>query len=184
MYVRIYNMRKYLKIDHPLSNKKRLKESRYILFESDRFKVHLCHWCGMILKWRVGKEQSKYQDSLCVDHLDRNESNNILSNLVPSCRQCNANRHKNGRRKKINCGGCGKEFLPLKRDAVYCSISCSSKFRKKREISSLHGSRSRYMTGCRCEECRESNRDYWKKWYYKNKTSKYSHEASRHCWDK
>ena len=174
-------MRKYItKHNHPISNVNgRIKESRYIFYEETKGKNHKCRWCGMKLVWRKGNEQSKYSDSLCVDHLDRNEENNKLSNLTPSCRQCNANRHKNGRRKERKCLECKESYLPKKPKQKYCSISCSSKNKPKRGITSKHGTRSRYMTGCRCSKCVKSNSSYWKKWYHTNKTSKY---ASKHCW--
>lgn len=81
-----------------------------------------CHWCGRRLRWKAGhlpalprpKLWTLVDESgrnrvdieltaqrmrifeLTVDHLDGDGHNNDLSNLVPSCRRCNAARRRAG----------------------------------------------------------------------------------------
>ena len=162
-------MEKYLTGNHPVSSNGKVKESRYIYYENTKDKPQKCNWCGMKLIWRTGNGQSKFKDSLCVDHLDRDEENNQISNLVASCRQCNANRHTYGRRELIKCLNCGEEFLPRRRTTKYCSVKCASKNRPKRGSKAKHGTRVRYMYGCRCDKCIKANSVYWLKWYNNKK---------------
>lgn len=171
-------MRKYIYRNHILAAKDgRIKESRFVFYEANKEIELFCHWCNMPLIWRVGNEQSKHENSVCVDHLDRNEENNDISNLVPSCRECNANRHKNGRRKPTSCPECGKQFIKRSPKTIYCSVICASKNRPKRLTKTKHGTRSRYMTGCRCKQCVHSNSSYWNEWNKKR-------NSSINCWNK
>lgn len=50
-----------------------------------------CIWCGRWLAWfgRVTRV-----DTICVDHLDGDVTNDVLANLVPACGPCNLHRAK------------------------------------------------------------------------------------------
>lgn len=77
-------------IDHPLSRKRGyIKVHRMVLYDSIGDGPHPCHWCGTMLKWTTEKHD---QTRLCVDHIDGDRKNNTLSNLVPSCLNCNIRR--------------------------------------------------------------------------------------------
>lgn len=77
---------------HPLASKSGLMlVHRKILFDEIGWGPHPCHWCGVHVDWRVGRDAIK---SLVVDHLDHDKLNNALSNLVPSCNYCNGHRHE------------------------------------------------------------------------------------------
>lgn len=68
---------------HPLAGTKgRVLEHRAVLFDAIGAGPHPCHWCRRKLDW----------GRICVDHLDDDRANNVLTNLVPSCRSCNAQR--------------------------------------------------------------------------------------------
>lgn len=146
---------------HPLSNKKgRLRKSRYVLYKKLKGYAGVCNWCKTELTW----------DTLCADHLDSNIMNDVAENIVGSCRGCNANREDgtgHGRRKPIHCENCKKKFLPIRKITRYCSIECASKKRPKRGTLTLHGTRSRYVYGCRCKMCKEVNSTYWREKYGK-----------------
>lgn len=77
--------------DHPLSQSisrcgrySKVYKHRLILFEKIGNGQHDCHWCKKQIYW--GR---KGGDIIIADHLDGNEWNNDLGNLVPSCRRCN-----------------------------------------------------------------------------------------------
>ena len=148
-------------LDHPLANNKgRVKESRFVLFNKLSGMPGNCHWCQIPLTWKT----------LCADHLDSNIMNNTEENLVGSCRGCNANREDGtgrGRKQPKQCKLCGISFIAKHHHNthVYCSNKCASKDRPKRIKKDLkHGTRSRYMTGCRCKSCVYSNSHYWSVW--------------------
>jgi hypothetical protein len=148
---------------HPLSAPDgRIRKSRYVLYEKLNGISGNCHWCDIELNWKT----------VCADHLDSNIMNDVPENLVASCRGCNANRVDgtgHGRRKSIGCKECSKSFLPRNKDNIYCSVICASKNRPKREIKSLHGTRSRYVRGCRCGLCHNANLKYSREHYKRNK---------------
>ena len=48
--------------------------------------IHHCHWCQATVRWDAGKA---HPQTLQVDHLDGDGSNNDPDNLVPACRRCN-----------------------------------------------------------------------------------------------
>ena len=84
---------------HPLAHRGAVREHRKVLYDAVGPGPHECHWnetygCGRIsLEW--GGLQG---DSLCVDHLDHDRTNNAPENLVPSCIACNLRR---GRERKV-----------------------------------------------------------------------------------
>lgn len=143
--------------NHPLSSKTGyVSEHRFVLFDTIGPGTHHCHWCGTDVTWIVGKRTSK--GSLVVDHLDDNASNNIPSNLVPSCHSCNCSRNKSNKvqdheiyktmtrnygrhRAELRiCKTCGKEFPHIKAEkrpnrGQYCSPNCMYvRKRKKQEL--------------------------------------------------
>lgn len=141
--------------------------SRMVLYEALQGKNANCHWCKLPLFWRVGTIQQILLDSLCVDHLDGDTENNKIENLVSSCRACNANRGLNGRRQPRKCCWCKKDFLPHRREAVFCSNLCSARLKGskiKGKTKAKHGTRSRYNFGCRCSKCIAENSEAWNKW--------------------
>lgn len=150
---------------HPLSGVSgRVRRSRFILHEKLKGEAGSCHWCSIPLTW----------EKLCADHLDSNTENDIPKNLVGSCRGCNANRDDgtgNGRKKMKECRVCKNNFLLPRPKQIYCSEICARKDRPKRGTKTKHGTRSRYMYGCRCLECIHSNSSYWRNW-----------QASKNCW--
>lgn len=153
--------------NHPLVNKsKTVRKARFILWEKLGGKNAACHWCKVELVWMVTEEQRKIENALCVDHLDRDSLNDKPENLVPSCRGCNANRHINGRRQSKECKQCEVSFLLKKRAAIFCSGKCYNKSTKGKKVGTkaIHGTRSRYNYGCRCDGCRKENSRSWLEW--------------------
>lgn len=145
--------------NHPLANKLgRIKESRFVLFKKINGVAGVCNWCKIKLTWKT----------LCADHLDGNNKNNLPENIVGSCRGCNANREdgtNHGRQKPKLCK-CGKLFIggSHHKHQIYCSRECVCKNRPKLGTNAKHGTRSRYMYGCRCQYCISCNSSYWTKW--------------------
>lgn len=148
---------------HPLAKSGgRIRKSRFLLFEKLKGKAGRCHWCNTPLTWEV----------LCADHLDGNIMNDTPENLVGACRGCNANRDDGtnfGRRKPKTCPQCKKDFIGgfHHKAQVYCSITCSAASRPKTGSKAKHGTRSRYVYGCRCDKCRQANTKAWQKWSHK-----------------
>lgn len=136
----------------------RVRRSRYVLHEKLEGDAGACHWCGVDLDW----------STLCADHLDSDIENDVPENLVASCRGCNANRSDGtglGRRRPKACAHCGEMFLRLGRQSHhkrqrYCSQSCATTATVQRGSNSAHGTRTRYVSGCRCDECRAANAAY------------------------
>lgn len=156
---------------HPLSTHTgRIRKSRLVLYEKIKHGKHKCYWCNNDIFWFTGKQNNK-PDAICVDHLDGDSLNDNEQNLVPSCRQCNANRKKdgssNGRKKPRKCMTCDKEYIYNKKQQRYCSIQCIPK--RKKGSTAKHGTRSRYNYGCRCVRCKDENTRQWRKWYSRNK---------------
>lgn len=155
MKKRKYYKTKYLP-SHPLAPESGfVRISRIVLYDKLNGVAGNCNWCGMELNW----------DTLCADHLDSDTKNNHSNNLVGSCRGCNGNRDDgtgHWRRVPKVCLECGINFTGGShfRKQIYCSNACASRNRPKRGINSLHGTRSRYVSGCRCVECKEVNNAY------------------------
>jgi len=86
----------YIKIKtktHPLSDIRGwISIHRVVLFNSIGPGKHPCHWCGK----EVNFDSAYPKDlmALVVDHVDCDKTNNDLSNLVPSCCECNLRRDK------------------------------------------------------------------------------------------
>lgn len=70
----------------------------------------------------------------------------------------NRQTHQGCKAKKrlIVCKGCGKQFIKYIsiHKTEYCSRVCHSKYFVS---SAPHGTRTRYNTGCKCDECRVGN---------------------------
>jgi hypothetical protein len=76
--------------DHPLANKTgRVLAYRATLYNSIGPGEHPCHWCGHVVTWTVRTGRGISADELAVDHLDGDDHNDVLANLVPSCNRCN-----------------------------------------------------------------------------------------------
>lgn len=155
--------------NHPLANPSGLvRRARYILYEELNGKNANCYWCDLELIWT----KERITNQLCVDHLDGNIENDDPSNLVPSCRACNANREDgtgHGRRELKPCKTCGKLFLPKRKSSIYCSVQCIE--RPKRGSKAQHGTRTRYNYGCNCNDCKKAQSDYMEEYEKKNPRS-------------
>lgn len=158
----MYKKRVYRK-GHPLANKiGEIRKSRYVLYEKLKGNAGNCNWCGIKLTW----------ETLCADHLDSDMTNDVESNLVGSCRGCNANRDDGtgfGRIKLKNCLECKNRFKPRIKTTRFCSNKCASMNRPKRGTKSKHGTRTRYVWGCRCIKCKNENLRYSRERYKINK---------------
>lgn len=73
---------------HVLAKQNFVFEHRLVLFDRIGYGPHRCHWCGTHVNWGVGLE---------ADHVDRDRSNNVDTNLVEACHACNTRRalHRN-----------------------------------------------------------------------------------------
>lgn len=144
--------------DHPLAPPSGvIRVSRIVFFEKSGGVCPPCEWCGVELTW----------ETVCVDHLNSNTSDNRPDNLVASCRGCNANREDGtgyGRRHPRTCECCGTLFLPDRTTARFCTVSCAARSHPKRPSTRRHGTRSMYQAGCRCAECRTENSRAWREW--------------------
>jgi hypothetical protein len=151
--------------DHPLAPASgAIHVSRVVLWEKLRGQNAPCHWCDRELIWKVSRSDS---DALCVDHVDGDTENNDAANLVPSCRGCNANRARGfSPRTARSCAQCGQSVLPASPHPKqrFCSRRCSSIATAKRGTTAPHGTRSRYVFGCRCDECKAENSRAWREW--------------------
>lgn len=140
--------------------------------------AHPCHWCGMALRWKVGQRDS---DALCADHLDGDTLNDAPSNVVASCRGCNANRALGIERLRPRpCEECGTDFMPKRGRSRFCSLECSSvatvRGRGWPVTGGGHGTRSRYVggrntKGCRCYECKAAAAAYNRAYYQQRKAA-------------
>lgn len=153
--------RRLYRPNHPLSRPTGyVRRSRVVLYEKLQGKPGTCNWCQEVLTWKT----------LCADHLDSNTRNDVAENLVGSCRGCNANREDgtgHGRKQPKTCPVCNREYIAADhhKKQIFCSTRCSSLARPSRLPTELpHGTRSRYMRGCRCRSCVTSNSSYWMMW--------------------
>lgn len=68
---------------HPLAYRDgRVLEHRAAYFDAHGHGPFECHWCGVTVTW----------DTLHIDHLNDEKTDNSLSNLVASCAACNVRR--------------------------------------------------------------------------------------------
>lgn len=160
--MKIYKAKVY-RIGHPIAGKNGvIRKSRFVLYQKLNGVAGVCNWCGEQLTWKT----------LCADHLDSNIMNDVAENLVGSCRGCNANREDgtgNGRIIPQKCKVCPELFKPRSKANVYCSLKCSQSARPLRGTKAKHGTRSRYVYGCRCTECHNENLRYSREIYSRNK---------------
>jgi hypothetical protein len=77
--------------NHPLADKSgQIYEHRKVLYEKIGPGIHPCTWCGIDLEWG---------STLQADHLDAVRLNNVMENLVPSCKPCNTLRGQGARKR-------------------------------------------------------------------------------------
>lgn len=62
----------------------RAYQHRVVYYDANGEGPFRCHWCDCTVTW----------DTLHIDHLDDNKTNNQLSNLAASCAVCNQSRGK------------------------------------------------------------------------------------------
>lgn len=147
---------------HPLSTKNgSIFEHRMVLYDAIGPGTHLCHWCGKQVTWHVRQQSGVYSGDLVVDHLDGNTVNNALTNLVPSCTQCNIRRNSThtiqqaeqyvlrpsgskARASECVCAVCNTTFLRINSSIVrdklqYCSKTCANAALKKLRTHCKHG---------------------------------------------
>jgi hypothetical protein len=79
-------------LGHPLQTGSQtyMYEHRKVFFDSFGEGPFKCHWCQCGIDW----------NTLHIDHLDDNKTNNVIPNLVASCAVCNQAR---GRSKSVEC---------------------------------------------------------------------------------
>jgi hypothetical protein len=88
-FVNEYGYRVFYDRSHPLARAQgKVLEHRAVLYGAIGPGPHPCHWCLTPLNW----DRPNGHGGLCVDHLDHDKLNNVPSNLVPSCLDCNAKR--------------------------------------------------------------------------------------------
>jgi len=112
-----------------------------------------CYECGL-KEWRGSKLPTE------LHHKNGNRRDNRLSNLIILCRNCHGltqnfrqrngrssngvlgqrkhkpGRNRTGRKRELNdrtCPTCHKEFRPRRREQRFCSYTCSSLSRRKRD---------------------------------------------------
>lgn len=144
--------------DHPLSPPGgRIPVARIVLYDHIGPGPHACHWCKAIVNWLHGLATG----CLVVDHLDFDNNNDAIENLVPSCLACNGHRRKSGdtnlikegeptvlingkptRAVERKCEYCGKQFLavPAKVRAGrgrFCSADCGYANRSTPDMSGV-----------------------------------------------
>jgi len=87
--------------EHPLAKRTGWQyEHRIVLYDKIGPGCHSCHWCDLLLSWRINYTH-KSNRGLGVDHLDRDRTNNHPDNLVPSCRHCNNARRVRDYKRKM-----------------------------------------------------------------------------------
>ena len=75
---------------HPLADRKGwVPEHRVVAYRAWGPNERACHWCGRWLAWEGNVNRI---DTIAVDHLDGDITNNRPGNLVPSCTTCNLHR--------------------------------------------------------------------------------------------
>lgn len=76
--------------DHPLTGKTgKVLSYRAALYDSIGPGEHPCHWCDRPVTWTVRNGRGITVTELAVDHLDGDDHNDAVKNLVPSCNPCN-----------------------------------------------------------------------------------------------
>jgi hypothetical protein len=80
---------------HPLARFGVVGEHRVVLYDKIGPGTHSCYWCGTPVTWmaRSISDPHKRGRQLCVDHLNRDKSDNDPANLIPSCTACSTTRH-------------------------------------------------------------------------------------------
>lgn len=68
--------------EHPLSNRSRVYEHRLVYYNAYGVGPFACVHCGKVVAW----------DSLHIDHLNEDKTDNGISNLAASCPRCNMSR--------------------------------------------------------------------------------------------
>lgn len=67
---------------HPMSRGYRGYEHRQVFFDANGLGPFDCHWCGRVVSW----------DTMHVDHLNDDKTDNAIHNLAASCPTCNQKR--------------------------------------------------------------------------------------------
>jgi hypothetical protein len=107
---------------HPLATPRAglVYEHRKVLYDTIGPGSHPCHWCGVMVEWRIGTCR---KGTLVADHLDGNKTNNDPRNLVAACNQCNVDRvrrascHSTKTRAEQECATAGRGGV------VFCRIA-------------------------------------------------------------
>jgi len=107
----------------------------------------------------------KLQPEEVVHHLDENPRNNKIENLVLRSRAQHVKDHKNlAETVEMVCPICGERFertlryVRSKQRTGQKSFLCGRSCRLPRGSKpTQHGTRSGYLKGCRCDECRKAN---------------------------
>lgn len=87
---------------HPLAGESgKVYEHRAVLYDKIGPGSHACHWCLATVVWSLVRAR----DELQVDHLNNVGDDNRPSNLVPSCRRCNAGRAVQARSDALRAAG-------------------------------------------------------------------------------
>lgn len=92
---------------HPLAKEGSVYEHRAALFDAIGDGEHPCNWCRRPLHWFPTEGQTQ----LHVDHLDGNNQNNDVANLVPTCAPCNTGRRTHYKLARTQCPN-GHEYTP------------------------------------------------------------------------
>lgn len=82
---------------HPLATGRHtsIYEHRKVYYDNHGEGPFNCHHCGVEVTW----------DTLHIDHLDDNKTNNVIGNLVPSCPVCNQQRGHHKQAQKMRAAG-------------------------------------------------------------------------------
>jgi len=127
---------------------------------------------GRVLEHRyvMGKSLGRdLEKTEIVHHKDGNRRNNVINNLELMNNGSHTTLHHPKTAVKTFCSKCG-EIIERTKGKIngkltFCSRSCSSSYytsrRPKKEIT--HGTTG-YRRGCRCDICREAQRNRVKQW--------------------
>jgi hypothetical protein len=129
--------------------------SRLTLYDHIGGGPHPCHWCGAVVQWKTGLVPG----ALIVDHLNWDQNDDRVENLLVSCNRCNSHRVadkskrlieegeptviRNGRPTRAvqrSCESCGNEFLTIPAEVAkgkgrFCSRSCARRAPRKPKVS-------------------------------------------------